>query len=118
MKPSETLPIFKEAQRLSSLIVETSSKAPKPYRYTLISRLINLSLDLIGFIDTANRDVNTRIGVLLKASATIQKIKTLVFISVDSRCFSLNASALIIKSIEKISEHLDRWIQYSKERSS
>jgi len=55
MAKSKSLPAYKEAQRLVSTLHETTKKAPKELRYTLVQRLLSESVELIVDIDTANR---------------------------------------------------------------
>ena len=51
MAAAKHLPVYKEASRLVRHLYETTKKAPRELRYTLVQRLLAESVELIVDID-------------------------------------------------------------------
>ena len=55
MAKAKQLPVYKEAQRLVSVLHETTKKAPRELRYTLVQKLLTEAVEIIVDIESANK---------------------------------------------------------------
>ncbi len=53
-RPQSELSIVTKAKELCSYIITVTQKSPKQFRFTIVTRLQNLALDIIGEIYKAN----------------------------------------------------------------
>jgi len=66
------LPVYKAASVLVRQIYDTTKKAPRELRYTLVHRLISESVDLLVDVDSANRSESmTRFNFIREAQKSL-----------------------------------------------
>lgn len=110
MAKSSNLPVYKTAQRLCAALHETTKKAPKELRATLVQRLLNESVDLVVDIDSANRTfAQIRKEEINTAQKRAARIDALLFVASDQRCISLGAFALCVSHIDEVKKQLHGW---------
>lgn len=110
MAKSKSLPAYKEAQRLVSTLHETTKKAPKELRHTLVQRLLSESVELIVDIDTANRvQGHARSNQIAKAQKRNSRIDVLLFVAMEQRCLSKGAAAKAIQHLDQLGKQLHGW---------
>lgn len=110
MAKSKSLPAYKEAQRLVSTLHETTKKAPKELRHTLVQRLLSESVELIVDIDTANRlQGHARSNHIDKAQRRNARLDVLLFVAMEQRCLSKGAAAKAMEHIDGLGRQLHGW---------
>ena len=110
MAKSKSLPAYKEAQRLVSTLHETTKKAPKELRHTLVQRLLSESVELIVDIDTANRlQGHARGNQITKAQRRNSRLDVLLFVAMEQRCLSKGAAAKAMQHLDALGKQLHGW---------
>ena len=110
MAKSKSLPAYKEAQRLVSTLHETTKKAPKELRHTLVQRLLSESVELIVDIDTANRlQGHVRANQIAKAQRRNARLDVLLFVAMEQRCLSKGAAAKAMEHLDALGKQLHGW---------
>lgn len=110
MAAAKHLPVYKEANRLVRHLYETTKKAPRELRYTLVQRLLTESVELIVDIDSANRhEKQERLDFIKQAQKRVVRLGVLLSAAYEQRCLSKGAAALCIKSISDLEKQMFGW---------
>lgn len=110
MAKSKSLPAYKEAQRLVSVLHETTRKAPKELRLTLVQRLLSESVEVIVDIDTANRlQGHARANQIERAKRRSARLDVLLFVAMEHRCLSKGAAGKAMEHIDDLRRQLHGW---------
>jgi len=118
MAKSKSLPAYKEAQRLVSTLHETTKKAPKELRHTLVQRLLSESVELVVDIDTANRlQGHARSNHIDKAQRRNARLDVLLFVAMEQRCLSKGAAAKAMEHIDGLGRQLHGWSAQTSQMS-
>lgn len=107
---AKQLPVYKEAQRLVSLLHESTRKAPRDLRHTLVQRLLSEAVEIIVDVDTANKQSNQeRLNAIRSAQQRVARLDVLLFVSMEQRCLSRKASVKAMEHIDGIGKQLHGW---------
>lgn len=110
MGAAKHLPIWKDAQRLVKMLHETTRKAPRDLRHTLVQRLLTEAIELLVDIDTANRTSGAqRLDHIRQAQQRIVRVDVLLQVATDQRCLSLGAAAQAIEKIDVLGRQAHGW---------
>lgn len=110
MAKVKQLPIYKEAQRLVSLLHDTTRKAPRDLRYTLVQKLLSESVELIVDIDSANKSsMEKRVAYIQTAQQRVTRIDILMFVSLEQRCLSKGAAIKAMEHIDALGKQVHGW---------
>lgn len=111
MAKSKHLSAYKEAQLLVNALHQSTKKAPRELRHTLVQRLLNESVEMIVDIDAANRSRGRERARLIKR-ATRRKTRTdvLLFVAMDQRCLSIDAAGIAMEHVDSLGKQLHGWL--------
>ena len=110
MARAKNLPVYKEAQRLVSTLHETTRKAPRDLRHTLVQKLLSESVELIVDIDSANRaGPKERLQCIQSAQRRNARLDVLLFVCMEQKCLSKGAAAKAMTYIDTISKQAHGW---------
>lgn len=110
MAKSKDIKAYKEAQRLVMKLHETTKKAPKELRFTLVQRLLSESVEMIVDIDSANRARGQdRVEKLELAKKRNARLDVLLFVAMEQRCLSKDAAAQAIQHVDNLGKQLHGW---------
>jgi len=119
MAKSKSLPAYKEAQRLVSVLHETTRKAPKELRLTLVQRLLSESVEVIVDIDTANRlRGHARENQIERAKRRAARLDVLLFVAMEQRCLSKGAAGKAMEHIDNLRRQLHGWAKQTTDHLS
>ena len=110
MAKVKQLPIYKEAQRLVSVLHSTTRKAPRDLRHTLVQKLLSESVELIVDIDSANKSaMEQRLNHIQTAQKRVARIDVLLFVSLEQRCLSKGAAAEAMQHVDALGKQVHGW---------
>ena len=112
---AKQLPVYKEAQRLVSLLHEATRKAPRDLRHTLVQKLLTEAVELIVNIDTANRnELEARVKNIQLAQQRVARLDILLFVSMEQRCLSRKAAIKAMEHVDGLGKQLHGWSRNAK----
>jgi len=115
MAKVKQLPIYKEAQRLVSVLHDTTRKAPRDLRHTLVQKLLSESVELIVDIDSANKSVmEQRVAYIHTAQQRVARLDILLFVSLEQRCLSKGAATKAMEHIDALGKQVHGWEKNAK----
>jgi hypothetical protein len=101
MAPSANLPIYREAYRLVSHLHQSTRKAPRDLRHTLVQRLLDESVELCVDISDANRNSGAvRAESLTRLQRRVGRVDTLLTIAREQHCLSTGAAAVGMEHVD------------------
>ena len=123
-KKSDLLVVTK-AKDLCSYIVTITQKSPKQFRFTYVSRLQNLALNVIEKIYYANEifivkgdkeNINKRLSMQHEALTTLKLIVFVSELSMKENCILFKQYEQICKLTSDCQNLLGAWINSDKKR--
>jgi hypothetical protein len=127
METKSELQIVSKAKDLCSYIMVVTQKSPKQFRFTFVSRLQNLSLDIIESVYRANevyldvKDVTSLKKRLDLQQTALTDIKLLAYfaeLSVTQGCLLAKQYAQIAKLSTDCQFLLGAWIKSDRKRAT
>lgn len=109
MAKAEDLPIFKAAYDLLERLIELSKELPKFFRYSLGSRMVDLSLDLLGLIYRANMSVADRQQTLTNLLIDYRQLQMLLRVCYRQKALSSGRYAEMINLLDTIGRQATGW---------
>ena len=109
------------AKKLVDYVLQASEKAPKKYRYSYLSKIENVSLEIVMLLYEAN---DIRLGNPLrkeKQDAVLTKLRILDFLSEEAmknKCFLSHQYEVISKMIYDCNRSLLSWMKSDQNRMS
>lgn len=109
------------AKKLVDYILQASEKAPKKYCYSYLSKIENVSLEIVMLLYEAN---DIRLGDSLrkeKQDAALTKLRILDFLSEEAmknKCFLSHQYEVISKMIYDCNRSLLSWMKSDQNRMS
>lgn len=104
------LPIWKDAHDLVRILHQTTRKAPRDLRYTLVQRLLDEAVEVCVSIDSANRASGSeRIGYIDEAQKHLTRTDVLLSIASEHRCLSLGAAAQAMEKRAAVGRQAHGW---------
>lgn len=126
-KQSE-LKVVTKAKDLCSYVLTVTQKSPKQFRFTFISKLQNLSIEIIECILRANeiyvggnnfeRNYEKRLELQYKAMTDIKILAYLSMLSLEQKCILPKQYEQIAKLSTDCQRLLGAWINSDKKRFS
>lgn len=122
-KQSELIVIVK-AKELASYVMTITEKSPKRFRFTLVSRMQNYSLDIIEELYLANeiflKDVETaeaRVRHQRKAQTSCRLLSYVAQLSMEQKCILPKQYEQISKRIYDVQNMLGAWMISDRRRT-
>jgi len=121
------LTVVTKAKELCVYIMEITQKSPKQFRFTFVTRLQNLSLDVIENIYYANeifigkggvKNAEKRLALQHKAMTTIKLIAYVAEMAMTQKCILPKQFEQIAKLTTDCLRLLGGWINSDKKRLS
>ena len=125
-KKSELLVVAK-AKELCSYIITVTQKSPKQFRFTFVSRLQNLSLDVIEKIYFANemyigkgseKNAEKRLALQHHALTDVKLIAYIAELAMTEKCILFKQYEQIAQQTTGCQRLLGAWINSDKKRLS
>jgi hypothetical protein len=125
-KNSELLVVTK-SKELCSYIMTVTQKSPKQFRFTFVSRLQNLSLDVIEKIYFANEifigrgyetNAEKRLALQHRAITTLKLIAYISELAVTEKCLLFKQYEQIARLTTDCQRLVGAWIKSDKKRLS
>lgn len=114
MSKNENYPLFDKWYKTLDWILDKCEKYPKSVRFTLSSRITNISLDIIeGIIDAIY--VKNRLNILKKLNRYMERLRILFRISADRKYLSLKQYKFISEKINESGKMIGGWIKSCNE---
>lgn len=120
------LVVITKAKDLGSYIFTVTDKSPKKFRFTLVSRMQNLSLDVIEdlyrantvFVKGANdiRHIEKRISYQHKAYIDLKMLGYITLMSREQQCILPKQYEQISKQATEINQLLVSWVNSDRQR--
>ena len=114
-----------KAKELCSYIVNITQKSPKQFRFTFVSRLQNLALDVIESIYYANevfigkgheKNAEKRLDLQHRALTTLKIIAYISELAMTEKCLLLKQYEQIAKLTTECRRLMGAWINSDKKR--
>lgn len=124
-KDSSELVVITKAKDFVKYIINATGKIPKSYRYTLTSKIQNLSLELIEMLIRANdifikpKDINAmnlRAELQSKAQTNIKVLQFFVGLAVEEGAMLLKQFENISRQGTEVSVLITKWKESDKRR--
>jgi len=116
MASAKHLPVFKEGNRLVLSLYQTTKKAPRELRYTLVQKLLSEAVELIVSIDTANRqqEPGKRLAEIRDVQKSHVRIGVLLTAAYEQRCLSKGAMTACLLHMEALGKQIVGWAKYTE----
>ena len=110
--------VFTHAKKLSEYIFVITEKSPKKYRWSIISRLQNASVELVENLYRANfeRDEALRITFQKCAAVCIKLIDFYVETARKKQAITIRQTAVLAKHIAETEKLLNGWVRSTKRK--
>lgn len=113
----EDYPLFVKWTKVLDWIMDTVEKYPKSVRFTIGSRTVNLSMDVLeGIIEAIYR--KPRIDILENINLYIEKLRVFFRISYERRYISLRQYEFISGELNDTGKMFGGWIKSEKGKRS
>ena len=110
--------VFTHAKKLSEYIFVITEKSPKKYRWSIISRLQNASVELVENLYRANfeRDEALRITFQKCAAVCIKLIDFYAETARKKQAITIRQTAVLAKHIAETEKLLNGWVRSKKQK--
>ena len=110
--------VFTHAKKLSEYIFVITEKSPKKYRWSIISRLQNASVELVENLYRANfeRDEALRITFQKCAAVCIKLIDFYAETARKKQAITIRQTAVLAKHIAETEKLLHGWVRSTKRK--
>lgn len=110
--------VFTHAKKLSEYIFVITEKSPKKYRWSIISRLQNASVELVENLYRANfeRDEALRITFQKCAAVCIKLIDFYAETARKKQAITIRQTAVLAKHIAETEKLLNGWVMSTKRK--
>ncbi|MCL2628246.1 MAG: four helix bundle protein [Oscillospiraceae bacterium] len=127
MNGKSDLLVITKAKDLCNYVITITQKSPKQFRFTFVSRLQNLSLDVIECLFRANdifigkgseKNAPQRLGFQHKALTNLKLLAYITEISMTQSCILPKQYEQIAKQTTECMRLVGAWINSDKKRLS
>jgi len=116
--------VITKAKDLCSYILTVTEKSPKRFRFTLTTRLQNLSLDIIErlfrandvFVQNKGDEFNKRLNLQHEAITATKLLGYIALLSYEQGAILLKQYELITKRVSDVQNLIGAWIKSDRER--
>jgi hypothetical protein len=100
----------KKVKTLASYVFTVTEKSPKKFRFTLVNRLQNYTLDIIECIikGNASRDVAYRLGEQQKAKALLNLFDAFAEMAMQEGCLLMKQYEVMSKMVAETLDYLHK----------
>lgn len=109
MALSEELPIYKDSFDLLEQLTELSKDLPKFLRCTLGTRMVDLSLDMLGQIYRANMAMEGRQAVITDMLISYRQLLMLLRVCYHQKALSTGKYAELMKMLDSVGRQGTAW---------
>ena len=108
--------VFTAAKKLAEYIFVICEKSPKKFRWSIITRLQNASIDVIENLYRANfeRQAEARIAYQKSALVSINLVDFFAETARSNNAISLHQTAVIAKQIVECKKLLNGWVKATR----
>ena len=108
--------VFTAAKKLSEYIFVITEKSPKKFRWSIITRLQNASVDVIENLYRANfeRQAEQRIAYQKSAMVSLNLVDFFAETARSKQAINLHQTAVIAKQIVECKKLLNGWVKATK----
>lgn len=99
-------------------LYQTTKKAPRELRFTLVQKLLNEAVEILVDIDTANRtyEAPKRLSHLRSLQQRILRVGVLLTAAFEQRCLSHGALAVCIETMGSMERQALGWTVQTEKR--
>lgn len=110
--------VFTHAKKLSEYIFVITEKSPKKYRWSIISRLQNASVELVENLYRANfeRDEAVRVSFQKAAAVCIKLIDFYAETARKKQAITVRQTGVLAKHIAETEKLLNGWVRSTKRK--
>lgn len=110
--------VFTHAKKLSEYIFVITEKSPKKYRWSIISRLQNASVELVENLYRANfeRDEVVRVSFQKAAAVCIKLIDFYAETARKKQAITVRQTGVLAKHIAETEKLLNGWVRSTKRK--
>lgn len=109
--------VFTAAKKLSEYIFVITEKSPKKFRWSIITRLQNASVDVVEYLHRANFEKGEkRLEYQKSALVSINLVDFLAETARVKNAISLHQTAVIGKQIVECKKLLNGWVRATKNK--
>ena len=121
------LTVVTKAKDLCSYIITITQKSPKQFRFTFVTRLQNLALDVIQYIYYANeifinktntKNAEKRLSLQHQALTTLKLLAYISELAMKEKCILFKQFEQIAKQTTDCQRLLGAWINSDRKRLS
>ena len=113
MALSEELPLYRDTYRLLNNLLILTQDFPRFFRYSMGSRMVDLTLDMLSLIYKANSSYE-KVGVLLEFLDRYRMLQMLFRVCVEQKVITERKYASFGLLLEKIGKQATSWKQYNE----
>lgn len=120
MQKKSELFVLTKAKDLAKYIITITEKSPKMFRFTLVVRLQNYSLDVVEGIYFANLEINPsgRIEKQLRVKELLSMLDYFSGLAYEQKCILYRQYEQISKQIAECLLYLNKWMASTKKSVS
>lgn len=113
MALSEDLPLYRDTYRLLNNLLALTQDFPRFFRYSMGSRMVDLTLDMLSLIYKANSSYE-KVGKLTEFLDRYQMLQMLFRVCVEQKVITERKYASFGLLMEKIGKQATSWKQYNE----
>lgn len=113
MALSEELPLYRDTYRLLNNLIVLTQDFPRFFRYSIGSRMVDLTLDMLSLIYRANGSYE-KVGVLAEILDRYRMLQMLFRVCVEQKVITERKYAPFGLLLEQIGRQATGWKQYSE----
>lgn len=113
MALSEELPLYRDTYRLLNNLLVLTQDFPRFFRYSMGSRMVDLTLDMLSLIYKANSSYE-KVGVLTEFLDRYRMLQMLFRVCVEQKVITERKYASFGLLLEKIGKQATSWKQYNE----
>ena len=113
MALSEELPLYRDTYRLLNDLLLLSQEFPRFFRYSMGSRMVDLTLDMLSLIYKANSSYE-KVGILTEFLDRYRMLQMLFRVCVEQKIITERKYASYGLLLGKIGKQATSWKQYNE----
>ncbi|MBQ4386842.1 MAG: four helix bundle protein [Prevotella sp.] len=115
MAQSEELPIFRAAYDLLEKLIDLQKDLPKILRYNVATRMVDLCLDVLGYVYRANMSQQHRVENIENLLVSYRQLLMLLRVVYRQKAISSGRYAELIKLLDSIGKQATGW-KYNEQK--
>lgn len=110
--------VFTHAKKLGEYIFVITEKSPKKYRWSIVTRLQNCSVEVVEFLYRANfeREKEPRIAYQKRAAVALKLLDFYAETARKKRAITIRQMGIIARQIAETEKLLNGWVKSSKNK--